>query len=341
MRLRQHFWWLRRLAVVPIHLLIFSLAVFLIVRMVPGDPVLTLAGGQPMSHQQYEAAQRALGLSGSIFDQLGTYLYRVVTLNFGTSIVDGTNVLAQLGTRLPETLELAVIALTFTIVLTACLSFLAVLRPRLIVSRVIVVYARAAGALPDFCLGVLGIILFYSTLHIAPAPIGFYSPDLNPPTSITGFPILDAVLSGDSVLLGSMLAHLWLPTLVLVLAYAPILTKLFMRSLEQAIEAQATRFRIASGASRSMVMLSIARRALPSTVAMLGMLFGLMLGGVVVVEQLFAIPGMGLYAVQAVQRADFVALQGFLLLIGLISLLVYFLVDVVNMLLDPRRRPAS
>jgi peptide/nickel transport system permease protein len=72
---------------------------------------------------------------------------------------------------------------------------------------------------------------------------------------------------------------------------------------------------------------------------MFGTIFGFMLGGAVIVEQLFAIPGMGEYAVQAVTRADFIALQGFLLIVGAVSLLVFFLVDVINMVLDPRRRP--
>jgi len=156
---------------------------------------------------------------------------------------------------------------------------------------------------------------------------------------VTGLPFVDALLSSDLILMQSMVAHLWLPVAVLVIAYAPMLLKLFIRSLEQSKDAQATKFRIASGASNTMVLLSIARRALPSTVAMFGTIFGFMLGGAVIVEQLFAMPGMGEYAVQAVTRSDFVALQGFLIIVAAVSLVVFFFVDIVNMLLDPRRRP--
>jgi peptide/nickel transport system permease protein len=90
-----------------------------------------------------------------------------------------------------------------------------------------------------------------------------------------------------------------------------------------------------------MVLSSIARRALPSTIAMFGTIFGFMLGGAVIVEQLFAMPGMGEYAVQAVTRSDFVALQGFLLIVAAVSLIIFLFVDVVNMILDPRRRPGA
>jgi peptide/nickel transport system permease protein len=335
----KHLWWIRRLAVLPVHMFIFAIAVFFLVKLVPGDPVRTLSGGQPMTPEQYAAARKALGLSGNIGQQMLSYLHNVVTLNFGNSVITGTPVAGEMRTRFPETAELAVIAMAISSVLTLAVGFFVILRPKNIVSRGLASFSRAAGALPDFCLGVAGIFLFYSVLHWAPAPIGLYDSLLNPPPPTTGFPLLDAVLSSDTVLLSSMINHLWLPELVLVIGFAPMLMKLFIRSLGQAVSSQATKFRIASGASTLTVALSITRRALPPTVAMFGTIFGFMLGGAVIVEQLFAMPGMGEYAVQAVARADFIALEGFLLVVGAVSLLVFFFVDVVNMLLDPRRRP--
>lgn len=336
---RRNGWWARRLGVLPLHLLVFAIVVFFLVRLVPGDPISVISGGQPMTEEQMAAARASLGLDGSVGEQLLTYLGNVVTLRFGTSIVNGSDVLTELGRRLPETLELTVMAMVVGSLVAAALAFLVVLRPRNPVSTVVASYSRAAGAVPDFCLGVAGIFVFYSVLQWAPAPIGRYDPLLNAPPQLTGFPFLDALLSSDVVLMGSMLAHLWLPVGVLVVAYSPMLVKLLVRSLTQAKDAQCTAFRVASGASRPMVLVSVGRRALPATVAMFGTIFGFMLGGAVVVEQLFAIPGMGEYAVQAVTRSDFVALQGFLLLVGALSLAVFFLVDVVTMLLDPRRRP--
>ncbi|WP_415394500.1 ABC transporter permease (plasmid) [Rhodococcus globerulus] len=337
--LKNHLWWIRRLAMLPVHILVFAVVVFFVVRLIPGDPVRTISGGQTMTAEQYDAAKESLGLSGSILTQLITYMHHVVTFQFGSSIITGADVLDEITRRLPETMELALIAMFASTILTFVLAFFAVLRPRNPVARAIAAFARAAGAIPDFCLGVAGVFLFYSVLHWAPAPIGRYDSMLNAPPRITGFPVLDAILSSDMVLLGSMFSHLWLPISVLVIAYAPMLMKLFIRALDQAMNAQSTKFLVACGASKAMVFASIARRALPSTVAMFGTLFGFMLGGAVVIEQLFAMPGMGEYAVQAVTRSDFVALQGFLLVIAAVSLVVFFIVDIVNMVLDPRRKP--
>ena len=336
---RNNGWWMRRLAFLPVHVFLFAIAVFFVVRMIPGDPVRTISGGQTMTPEQYDAARESLGLTGSVFSQLTTFLGNILTLDFGNSIINGAGVLDEMTRRLPETLELALMAMVVSSVLTLALGYFVVTKPRNPFSRVVAAYARAAGAVPDFCLGVAGIFLFYSVLQWSPAPIGRYDSLLNAPPRVTGLPFVDALLSSDLILMQSMVAHLWLPVAVLVIAYAPMLLKLFIRSLEQSKDAQATKFRIASGASNTMVLLSIARRALPSTVAMFGTIFGFMLGGAVIGEQLFAMPGMGEYAVQAVTRSDFVALQGFLIIVAAVSLVVFFFVDIVNMLLDPRRRP--
>lgn len=337
--LRKQRWWLGRIAVLPLHMLGFALVVFVLVRLIPGDPVAQLLGGQNASPEMIESARASLGLSGSIFEQLRDYLGNLATLDFGRSMLTGVPVWQEMTRRLFETIEIAVLAMVGSTALTLVAGFMVVLRPKNPISRLLLPYARTAGAVPDFVLGVAGIFLFYTVLHVLPAPVGRYDPLLNAPPKITGFPILDALLSGDMTLLGSMESHLALPLVVLVLAYTPLLLKLFIRALEDAVDAPPTRFRIASGASRRAVMLSITRRAAPAAVAMLGTLFGFMLGGAVVVEQLFSMPGMGQFGVQAVNTSDRVSLQGFLLLVAAVSLVVFLLVDIVNMMLDPRRRP--
>jgi len=332
-------WWIGRVAVLPVHIFAFAIGVFFLVRLIPGDPVATIMGGQPITPQALEAARKSLGLTGSVFDQLKTYLGNVIHSRFGDSITTGQPVLHDILQRLPATVELAVIAMAGAVLLTLGAGFLIVNRPRNIVSRALLSYARAAGAVPDFVLGVAGIFLFFSVLHLVPAPLGLYDPLLNPPPTITSFPLVDALLSGNIHLFVSMVTHLILPEIVLILAYAPFLMKLFIRALEDAVDAPPTRFRIASGASRRAVNLSVTRRAAPSTVAMFGTLFGYMLGGTIVIEQLFSMPGMGAFGVTAVNDADLVSLEGFLLVVAAISLVVFLLVDIANMLIDPRRRP--
>jgi peptide/nickel transport system permease protein len=336
---RRQRWWVTRVLVLPVHLFFFAVAVFFLVRMIPGDPVTVLTGGQNVSAQKAEQIRASLGLTGSVFSQFIHYLHNVVTLQFGNSMIDGLSVWGELSRRLPETIELAVTAMVIATALTIAMGLVAVLRPRSILAKILVPYARTAGAIPDFVLGVLGVFLFYTTLHLLPAPNGLYAPTLNPDTRVTGFPLLDALIAGDTAMFGSICAHLVLPVTVLVIANTPLLLKIFLRSLEEAVDAAPTRFRIAAGASRKTVLLSVVRRAAPSAIAMMGTLFGFMLGGVVVVEQLFAMPGMGLYGVNAVNSSDRTALEGFLILVATISLVVFLIVDLINMTVDPRRRP--
>lgn len=336
---RAQRWWMGRALVLPVHLFAFALVVFFMVRMIPGDPVATLTGGQNVSQEKMDQIRESLGLTGSIAEQLWTYLKNTVSLNFGDSMVTGISVWSELSRRLFETVELAVIAMVLTTILTVVLGMVSVMKPRGLVARVAVPYGRSAGAVPDFILGIAGIFLFYTTFHILPAPNGRYDPLISPVDRITGFPLLDCVLSGNFEMLSSQISHLILPISVLVIANTPLLLKIFLRALEDSVDAAPTRFRIASGASRKSVLLSVGRRAAPAAVAMLGTLFGFMLGGVVIVEQLFAMPGMGLYGVTAVNASDRVALQGFLLMVAAVSLVVFLVVDIINMLLDPRRRP--
>lgn len=335
----RHSWWILRILMLPVHLFVFAIAVFFLVRLIPGDPVLTIAGTDDISPEQYASLQATLGLSGTLFDQLLAYLGKLVTLDFGRSPIDGMDVLGQLSVRFPATLEIALIAMFFAVLLAVALTVFGMLRPRNPIARATAFYARSAGAIPDFVLGVAGILLFYTLLGWAAAPIGRYDPGLNPPPHSTGLPLLDAALSSDTLLLSSMAAHLWLPILVLVIGSVPSMMKVLLRSVARIVGDETTLFRIASGAPRRTVIASIVRRALPAMVTMCGLSFGFLLGGAVIIEQLFSIPGMGQYAIQAVGRSDFIALQGFLITVASAVLVVYLLVDITNMLLDPRRRP--
>jgi peptide/nickel transport system permease protein len=324
----------------PVHIFFFSIVVFFLVRSIPGDPVLAMTGGQ-VTHAMYLKLKRSLGLDGSMMEQLRTFLDHLLHLQLGNSIVSGRPVTTDMKLLLPNTLELGILGLAAAVVIALVGAYFVVLHPQNPVSRVLAGYSRAAAAVPDFCLGVAGIFVFYATLHWAPAPLGLVSTNLNLPTRITGFPLLDALLRGQGTVALSIVEHLILPIAVLSLANAPILMKLLIRSLQEAVDAPPTRFRIATGASRPTVIVSMYRRALPAAVTMLGTMFGYLLGGAVVLEALFGFSGMGQYAVNAVNSKDFVALQGFLLIVGSLSLLVFFLVDLANMFLDPRRRAGT
>jgi ABC-type dipeptide/oligopeptide/nickel transport system permease component len=334
-------WWITRTLVLPVHLLVFSIGVFFLIRLIPGDPVLTITGGHGLSKTAYAAARKSLGLDGNLFQQLGTYLSNLAHLNLGQSLVSRGSVFDEVMSRLPQTLELALLALAASLVLTVVIGQIVVMYPYNPGSRFLAAYARAAGAIPDFVMGVAGIFVFYALLNIAPAPLGLIDPLDEMPKTVTGFPLIDALIAGDFTVFGSMVNHLVLPVLVMAVTYAPMLLKLYIRSLGEQSATPSTHFRVATGVRRSRVYLSAIRRAAPPVVALCGAVFGYLIGGAVVVEELFAMPGMGQYAVDAVNTNDLTALQGALVVVAALSLVVFLIVDLITMALDPRRRPGT
>ncbi|HWK20282.1 MAG TPA: ABC transporter permease [Microbacteriaceae bacterium] len=333
-------WWITRIAVLPVHIMVFAVIAFFLVRAVPGDPVLTILGGSiQYTQDDYDRVQRALGLDGGLGEQLVRYLGETVRLDLGKSMYTGRAVADEMAQRIPETLELALIALIATVAAALAAASVVVLRPRSWVARLLRVYSRMAGAVPQFILAVALIFIFYATLRWAPAPIGRTDPKTPPIQTVTGFPLLDALMTGNLEAFGSTVAHLVLPVIVMVLATTDLLLKILIASLDKAIDAPPTLFRAATGASRGVLLLSAYRRALPPMVTMSGVVFGHLLGGAVILEALFGLGAMGGYALEAVNTKDMVALQGFLLVSAVISLVLFLVVDLVNMALDPRRRP--
>lgn len=336
--LRRQRWWAVRVAVLPLQLLFFAAVSFLLVRSIPGDPVHVLTGGQA-TEEQYLRIQAELGLDGSLWSQMLRYMGGVLTLDLGESIMTGRPVLTEFATRLPATVELALMGLAVSVLAGGLAAYIAVMRPRNLLSSLIRGYARIAGGLPEFAVGVTAIFIFYAVLGWAPAPMGRLAMGVAAPAPVTGFPYLDTILTGSFEATASMTAHLVLPVAVIVLAQTGVLVKLLIVGLEEAVDAAPTRFRIVSGAPRRTVLLSMYRRALPPSVTTCGTLFGYSLGGAVIVESLFGFSGIGQYLVDAVATGDIIAMQGFLIIVAAISLLVFLSVDLINMLLDPRRRP--
>ncbi|MCF7548392.1 ABC transporter permease [Pseudonocardia sp. WMMC193] len=338
--LRRNRWWMLRVAVLPIHMLVFALLAFFLVRLIPGDPARQIAGPDA-TPETYLAVREQLGLDGSIWSQLGAYLADLLRLDLGSSITTGRPVFTEIMARLPGTVELAVLAFVALVLVSLLLSVVVVLRPGGLGARIVSGYSQAAGALPDFVVGVIGIFLFYATLRLVPAPNGRTRPGLREPDPITRFPLLDSALSGRFEVTSSILSHYLLPIAVLVVSLAPLLLKQLLGALGPSAEDRSTLFRVATGAPRRMVLASIYRRALPPTIAVFGTIFGTLLGGAVILEQLFGLGGLGSYAVDAVDGLDLTALQGTLVLVAAISMIVYLLVDLTTMLLDARRRPGA
>lgn len=336
-RLSEWAWVGRAAGRAIVNFLIFVVAAFFLVQLIPGDPLVSSSGGR-LSGEALEKAREVYGLNGPLASQFWSYLTSLFSFDLGESIATGRPVAEDMATRIPATLELIGTGLFFACLVALPMSYFVVTKPTNRFSKVLRSYASSAGAIPEYVVGILFLFVFFATLAWVPAPSGRLDPILMPPAEVTGFPILDAFIAGDADAANSYISHLILPVAVMVVSHTAILVKSLILALDTEIDNPATRFRIASGAPRRIVIASVYRRALPSAVAMLGMIFGLLLGGAVVLESLFGLGGLGQYAVDAVRASDVFALRSFLVVIAGLCLIVYFLTEVATGLLDSRRR---
>lgn len=210
-------WWLMRIAALPVHLLIFTVLTFFLLRSVPGDPVLVLLG-QNATPEAYDELQADLGLDGSLLDQLFRYLANVAHFDLGASLITGRPVLTELSDLVPATAELALMGLVGTLIFSVLASYVIVMHPRNAVSRGLRAYAQSAGAIPEYVLAIVALFIFYTTLHWAPPPVGRLDTTMISPDKVTGMPFLDTILQRYWDATWSMGTHLALPIITLVIS---------------------------------------------------------------------------------------------------------------------------
>lgn len=331
---------LRRLLFVIPQLVGISIITFILVRALPANPAHQLAGRLP-SEARIEQIEKDLALDQSLPVQYLRYIENVIQGDFGTSIFTGQPVLDDLRERFPATLELISVSLLLSLLIMIPLAVLAARRKGWwgkITDRFVFGYGMLAGALPDFWLGLLLAFLFFYKLGWVPAPSGRLAADVFPPETITGLYLVDSVLQANWAALGSAIQHLALPVLVLVFVYGGAVLKMTRFTILQVSEHDHVLFARACGVAERRIERRILRNASPPVVTILAVVYVFLIGGAVLVETVFSWGGLGQYAVQAVNVADYNALQGFVLVAAALSLVVYFLVDLAYFIIDPRVR---
>ncbi len=329
----------RRLLYVAPQVVGISMITFVIVRLLPSDPAYALAG--PAATQEtIKTIQKNLGLNQPIWTQYGKYLRDLVQGNFGNSFVTGRPVLSDIADRLPSTLELLVLGLFFAFLIGVPLGVLSALgRGRRIAGRASLGYGLLAGAIPDFWLGLILVYFLYTKLNIAPPPLGQLGSDVSAPRHVTGALALDALITGNWAALSSALSHLVLPLITLVFVYMAPIVKYTRSSIEDVYYGAEfiEQYRV-NGLSHRAIVLRALRNGLPPVITIVGVLFGFLLGGLVLIEQVFSWGGFGQYAVQAITNSDFSAVEGFVVVAAIFNLLVYLVVDLLYFAVDPRLR---
>lgn len=329
----------RLLAMIPA-LIGVVICIFLLTRILPGDPARTLAGEQADA-ATVEKLRVDMGLDQPLLSQFFGYLGDLMRGDLGFAWHTGHTVTADLATRLPATAELAIVSILIALIIAIPLGVLsAVYRDRAIdhIGRVI---SLVGASMPLFWLGLLAIYLFYFTLGWAPAPIGRIETGVNPPTTVTGFYLLDSLLSGDMVAFGSSLKSIIWPALVLSTGSIAMISRMTRSAMLEVLGQDYVRTAVSKGLNPGIVVGKHAfRNASPSVVTVVGLEFGQLLGGAVITETIFSWPGVGSYVTQSIMATDYAPVQAFSLLAAVIFLVVNLLVDLTNAAIDPRVRNA-
>lgn len=330
----------RLLLLVPQLFAVVTIA-FVVVRVIPGDPAAALLGGAG-TEQSIRQLRRDLGIDKPIHAQYIDFLKGAVRGDLGTSWRTSQSVTDDISKRFPITLQLITLSMLFSVAIAIPLGvFVAsVRRSRLqrTTRAVTRVYGLMAGAVPEFWLALLLVLVFFVTLRVAPGPFGLLDPGLEAPLRVTGFVLVDAVLAGNWPAFRSAAAHLVLPVATLTFTTVAPLLRMTTTQVSRALSSEYVRHARALGVPERTAYRYAVQTASGPILTLIGVLYAFLIGGAVLVDNIFALGGFGQYAVQGVLAADYPALLGFVTVAGTFAFVVYLLLDLAQGALDPRRR---
>ena len=311
---------------------------FLLTRVLPGDTAVYFAG-PAATPQAIEEVRKNLGLDKPLPAQFADYVKGLASGNLGQSLSTGQPVLSDIRTRLPASAELTLSGLLLAILIAVPLGIVAAVRQGSWIDHACCIVATAGVSLPVFFSGLLLVYVFYYKLDWAPPPLGRLDVFHSAPHYVTGFYLIDSLLAGNLDTFRAALAQLALPAVTLaVFALAPI-TRMTRASMLAALASDFVRTARANGLSFYTVIVTYAfRNAMLPVVTTLGMVFSFLLCANVLVEKVFAWPGIGSYAVDALIKSDYAPVQGFVLVMGILYVLLNFLIDLLYGIIDPRVR---
>jgi len=329
----------RRLLLLPLALFGVSVVTFALTRIIPGDPTDRLVGAAFLTEERRAEIRREYGLDRPYPAQFAAYLAGLARGDLGTSFLTSRPVAADLRQRFPATLELTAAAMLFAVIVAVPLGVASAVWKDSWLDHAGRVVAVLGVSTPVFWSGLILLYLFFVWWPIAPPPIGRLELHLLAPAPVTGLFTVDALLAGDGALLWGALRSLALPALALGLAAMAPLARMARASMLEALGSEYVRAARALGLPEPTVILRHALRAsLLPVVTMIAVVFGYQLGGVVLVEAVFAWPGLGQYAYHAVANADYPAVQGFILYATTMYVVLFLAVDLLCAVLDPRAR---
>jgi ABC-type dipeptide/oligopeptide/nickel transport system permease component len=329
---------LRRLLLAAITLVGVSIAVFILTRILPSDPAALRAG--PLATEELIAQYRhEMGLDQPLYAQFANYAGLLLHGDLGTSWRTQQPVRDELSRRLPATLELAATAFLLALLLGLTLGILAAVYAGRWPDQVARAFATLGASLALFWLALVAIQVFYFNLGWAPPPLGRLSVSLPEPPHVTGLFTLDSLLAGDIAAFADAVNHLWLPAFTLAFVVSAPIIKITRGAMLDTLGSDFVRTARAIGLPPWQVVLQDAlRNALIPVLTTLGVVFGYLMAGNVIVERVFSWPGIGYYAWNALVTNDFNAVQGFVLLIAVTYVTLNLCIDLAYGYISPRIR---
>jgi peptide/nickel transport system permease protein len=305
----------RLMAAIPV-LFVVSVMVFLFLRMIPGDPATAMLG-RDASVQEIEAVRLKMGLDRPLPVQYATWLGKALHGDLGLSVISGRSISRSILERLPHTMALAFLAIAIAIAIAIPSGVIAAVKQNTFTDRAVMLFSLLGVSLPSFWVGILFIIFFSVQLRWFPSS-GYVS-------------IYENVLQG--------LRYLLLPAVSLALVMAAVSARMARSAMLDVLRQDYIRTARAKGLGRwAVVVRHGLKNAMIPVITVIGLDFGWLLGGTVVIETVFGIPGMGRLVVYSILNRDYPVVQGVILYMAIIYMLVNLLVDFIVTLMNPRIR---
>lgn len=329
----------KRLLYLAIMLFGVATLVFILTKLVPGDPVTANLSQRALNDPDVVAAYKVkYGLDKPVIVQYFLYLGNLLHFDLGTSIRTNKTVLSELARCYPATIELALCAIILAAILGILFGVISAIKRNSILDQIVRAISVTGVSIPSFWFALLVLFFFYYKLGIFPGP-GRLSNSFSAPATVTGLYVIDSLIEGDLPKAADALSHLFLPSLVLAAFTMGLITRTTRSNLLDVMSTDYIRTAKAKGLSRvALIMKHALGNALIPVLTVIGLGLGNLLGGMVLVETIFNWPGVGQFAYESVLSNDYPSIIGVALLIALNYMVINTIVDILYGVIDPRVR---
>ncbi|TBR43909.1 ABC transporter permease subunit [Marinomonas agarivorans] len=328
---------IKRLSLVIPTFIGITLLTFTLIHLIPGDPIEVMAGERGVSAERHAELSAQLGLDQPLYIQYFRYLNDVLHGDLGTSLITKTPVVSEFLTLFPATIELAFCATLFAIFIGLPAGIIAAIRRGTLFDHSVMTVSLTGYSMPIFWWALLLMLVFSVNLGWTPVSgridVVYWIDD------VTGFMLIDTLLSGEKGAFSSAIAHLILPSIVLGTIPMAVIARMTRSSMLEILNEDYIRTARSKGiAPWRVIMVHALRNALIPIITVIGLQIGILLSGAILTETVFAWPGIGKWLIESIGRRDYPVVQGGILIVATIIIVVNLLVDIAYGIVNPRIR---